>query len=93
MRMRKKLTFVSLFVFGTAVARAQGPDLAAEQALVNKYCQGCHNEKVKSGGFSWAQVDLAHPEQSSEQLEKVIRHVSLPIVPGIRFPDKWRRGN
>jgi len=86
MRMRKKLTFVSLLVFGTAVARAQGPDLAAEQALVNKYCQGCHNEKLKSGGFSWTKVDLAHPEQSSEQLEKVIRKLGTGLMPPVGMP-------
>jgi hypothetical protein len=86
MRMRKKLTFVSLFVFGTAVAWAQGPDLAAEQTLVSKYCVGCHNEKLKSGGFSWTKVDLAHPDQYSEQLERVIRKLGTGLMPPVGMP-------
>ena len=44
----------------------------SQQALINRYCSGCHNDKVKSGGFSWTSVDLAHPEQSAQQVEKVL---------------------
>ena len=57
------------------MVRAQSPDqspVASEQALVNRYCLGCHNEKLKSGSFSWAKVDLAHPAQSAEQVEKAL---------------------
>ena len=43
------------------------------RALVNQNCLGCHNDKLKSGGFSWKSVSLAHPEQSAEQVEKVIQ--------------------
>ena len=83
--MRKKLAFVSLLVFG-AVAWAQAPDAASEQALVNKYCEVCHNDKLKSGGFSWTKVDLAHPDQSSEQLEKVIRKLRAGLMPPVGLP-------
>ncbi len=40
-----------------------------------------HNEKLKSGGFSWTTVDLVHPEQSAEQAEKVIRKVQAGLMP------------
>ena len=39
----------------------------SQKELVGQYCAGCHNDKLKSGGFSWASVDLAHPEQSGPQ--------------------------
>jgi mono/diheme cytochrome c family protein len=87
--MRKKLAFVSVLVFGAAVARAQASDTASGQGLVNQYCQACHNDKVKSGGFSWAKVDLTHPDQSSEELEKVIRKLRAGLMPppGMPRPD------
>jgi hypothetical protein len=61
----------------------------AQRALVDKYCAGCHNDKLKSGGFSWAKVDLTHPDQSAEQLEKVIRMLRAGMMPppGLSRPD------
>src|SRR5205085_12003741 len=31
----------------------------SQQTVVSQYCAGCHHDKVKSGGFSWAALDLA----------------------------------
>jgi cytochrome c551/c552 len=45
----------------------------SQRALVNQYCAGCHNNNVKSGGFSWTDVDLTHLEKSPDRVEKVIR--------------------
>jgi mono/diheme cytochrome c family protein len=61
----------------------------AQRALVDKYCAGCHNDKLKSGGFSWAKVDLTHPDQNAEQLEKVIRMLRAGMMPppGLPRPD------
>src|SRR5437773_355764 len=55
--------------------------LESQQALVNQYCVGCHNDKLKSGGFSWAELDLAHPERNPERMEKVIRKVRAGMMP------------
>ena len=59
------------------------------RALVNQYCAGCHNDKLKSGGFSWTKLDLAHPEQNAEQAEKVIRKLraGLDASAGMPRPD------
>jgi len=61
----------------------------SQQALVSQYCTGCHNDKLKSGGFSWTSVDLTHPEQSLPQMERVIRKVRAGMMPpaGARRPD------
>src|SRR5262252_6355920 len=63
--------------------------LASQRALVNQYCAGCHNEKVKSGGFSWTKIDLAKPGEQVEQLEKVIRKMRAGMMPpsGLPRPD------
>src|SRR5271169_4181833 len=60
--------------------------------LIDQYCVGCHNERLKSGGFSWTNVDLAHPEQSAELTEKVIRKVRAGLMPpaGLPRPDAAR---
>jgi hypothetical protein len=54
--------------------------------LVNQYCLGCHNDKLKSGGFSWSQLDLVHPEQNAEQAEKVIRKLRAGLMPPPGMP-------
>ncbi len=59
---------------------------AQPQQLVTTYCAGCHNDKVKSGGFSWTKIDLAHPEKASEQSEKVIRKLRAGMMPPAGAP-------
>src|SRR5262249_30870129 len=61
----------------------------SQQALINRYCAGCHNDKVKSGGFSWTSVDLAHPEQSAQQVDKVLKKLHSVLIPppGQQRPD------
>src|SRR5579862_2934785 len=59
---------------------------AQPQQLVTTYCSGCHNDKVKSGGFSWTKIDLAHPEKASEQSEKVIRKLRAGMMPPAGAP-------
>ena len=38
-----------------------------QRALVNEYCVKCHNDKLKSGGFSWTDLDIAHPDANAQQ--------------------------
>src|SRR5262249_41433428 len=49
----------------------------------------CHNDKVKSGGFSWTKIDLAKPGDHTEQLEKVLRKMHAGMMPpsGMPRPD------
>ena len=60
--------------------------ISGQASLTDRYCAGCHNDKLKSGGFSWKSVDLAHPEQSAEQVEKVIRKVRAAMMPPAGMP-------
>jgi len=61
----------------------------SQRALVDQYCAGCHNDKLKSGGFSWATVDLEHPEKSGDLAERIIRKIRSGMMPpaGARRPD------
>src|SRR5262245_50703288 len=63
--------------------------IESQQALVNRYCAGCHNDRNKSGGFSWTSVDLAHPEQYAQQVERGLRKLRAGLMPpsGAPRPD------
>ncbi len=60
--------------------------VASQQALVTKYCAGCHNDKLKSGGFSWSAVDLADPSRNAAQVERVIRKLRAGMMPPAGAP-------
>jgi mono/diheme cytochrome c family protein len=47
--------------------------VSPQRALVNQYCLGCHNEKLKTGGLELNTVNVDHVEQSPEVWEKVLR--------------------
>src|SRR5437588_1330307 len=88
----KKISLVccALLLLSAAV-RAQNDvtSVESQKALVSQYCAGCHNEKLKSGGFNFADLDIAHPELKAEQAEKVIRKLRAGMMPppNARRPD------
>lgn len=55
--------------------------IESQRALVDQYCARCHNQRLKGGGFSWSDVDLAHPELNAQQAEKVIRKLRAGMMP------------
>ena len=75
------------------VAPEQAPAAAstveAQRAFVQSYCAGCHNDRVKSGGFSWTRLDVAHPDRNAKRAEEVIRKVRAGLMPpaGARRPE------
>src|SRR5437773_1247057 len=57
--------------------------------LVSRYCIGCHNEKLKSGGLILDKADAANVSRSAETWEKVavkLRGRAMP-PPGRPRPD------
>jgi hypothetical protein len=79
-------------VYGAAIAREEMPPpmaIAAQTALLSKYCVGCHNDKLKSGGMSLKSLDLEHVSQNAPLGEKVIRKLRAGMMPppGLPRPD------
>ncbi len=70
--------FISTLVYGQAAK--------TDQEFVSRYCAACHNDKLKAGGFSFTQVDLAHPGQNAEQFEKVILKLRTGMMPPAGLP-------
>jgi mono/diheme cytochrome c family protein len=71
-------------------SQAGGDAVAANQATVQKYCVGCHNEKVKSGGLTLSTLDLVNVTGHAEVWEHVIRKVRTGAMPpaGRPRPDR-----
>ena len=55
----------------------------SQQALIDQYCADCHNDGLRSGGFSWADIDLRHPERSTARVEEVIRKLRVGLMPPV----------
>ncbi len=91
--MKGVLVFSLLILFPVVAFAQSGPSSVESQlALVNGFCEGCHDDSLKSGGFSWTEVDLDRPELNAEQVEKVIRKVRSGMMPpaGAPRPDAAR---
>jgi mono/diheme cytochrome c family protein len=63
---------------------------SAPHALINQYCAGCHNDKLKTGGLALDTVDVDHVNQNPEVWEKVLRKVRARYMPpaGLPRPDE-----
>jgi len=59
---------------------------AQNDAVVKRYCAGCHSESVKSGGFVLSKLDLLHPERTPELAEKTIRKLRAGMMPPAGAP-------
>ena len=69
------------------------PAPPAQLALIDKYCVGCHNDKLKSGGLSLAKLEqtlaAGHLSDGAEDWEKVILKLRSGMMPppGLPRPD------
>jgi mono/diheme cytochrome c family protein len=61
-------------------------DTSAHQAVLQKHCVSCHNEKLKSGGLALTTLDLASVSKDIEPWEHVIRKVRTGAMPPVGRP-------
>jgi Protein of unknown function (DUF1592)/Protein of unknown function (DUF1588)/Protein of unknown function (DUF1587)/Protein of unknown function (DUF1585)/Protein of unknown function (DUF1595)/Cytochrome C oxidase, cbb3-type, subunit III len=73
-----------LLLTGSISTNAQKPDSGRQ--FIQKYCQGCHNDRVKSGTLSLEQLDPAQAAASPETWEKVIRKLRAGMMPPAGAP-------
>ena len=61
-----------------------------DQALVEKYCVTCHNDRTKTGNLTLTGLDIAQPGEHAETWEKVVRKVRAGLMPpsGMPRPDR-----
>src|SRR6202167_3386918 len=77
----------------TPVARVQGTDATAQRAIMDQYCVGCHNAKLKTANLLLDQLDLTHLGDHAEIGEKVVRKLRAGMMPptGMPQPDPATR--
>ena len=54
------------------------------RALFDQYCVACHNDRLRQGNLSLADVDPARPAAHAATLEKVIRKLRAGLMPPAR---------
>jgi hypothetical protein len=81
-----------MFVAMTATTRVQespqNPD--GSRAVVQRYCQTCHNARLKTGGLALDALDIDHPDRDPQSWEKVVRKLRTGMMPpaGAPRPDR-----
>jgi len=60
---------------------APAPDVARQRALVDQYCVGCHNAKLKTANLLLDQLDFAHIGDNAEIAEKVVLKLRACMMP------------
>src|SRR5215212_1811298 len=66
----------------TCVGTCAGQSVSVS-AVVQQYCAGCHNEKVKSGGLA---LDAAHIVTRPGDWEKAVRKLRARHMPPVGLP-------
>ena len=61
--------------------RAEAQASAAEQALINRYCVTCHNQRLKTAKLELDRLDLTHPEKDALAWERAIRKLRGGMMP------------
>src|SRR5215831_19034426 len=69
------ITFVVALVLSAASAEAQN------QALINRYCVTCHNQRLKTAKLELDKLDLTHPEKNALLWERAIRKLRGGMMP------------
>ena len=71
---------------------AGAASVSPQHALLNRYCIGCHNSKLKTGGVALDSVDVDHVGENVAVWEKAVRKLRArtmpPAAPGRPRPDE-----
>ncbi|NOT45339.1 MAG: DUF1592 domain-containing protein, partial [Acidobacteria bacterium] len=65
---------------------ASVPPVAVDGALVQRYCVGCHNARLQTGGLDLQSLDLADLASHADVWEKVVRKVARNMMPPAGAP-------
>ncbi len=57
-----------------------------ERAVITRYCYGCHNDRLKTGGLSLAPTSVKTPAENPETWEKVVRKLEHRHMPPLGLP-------
>ena len=66
---------------GPASAPPAPVNAAAPRAVLDKYCVGCHNARLKTGGLALDELDLSRLADHAEVAEKVALKLRAGMMP------------
>ena len=75
----------------TSTAKAQ--PTASPKATVDRYCVGCHNDKLKTANLTLENFDFAHIADHADKAELVIRKVRAGLMPPNGMPRQIGRAH
>ncbi len=87
------LTLLLGWAAAAAVGAAQTPagnsPAAAARAVLDRYCAGCHNQKLQTAGLALDSLDVSRPGARPDPWERVIRKLRTATMPppGLPRPD------
>ena len=70
----------------SAQGTPEGSPLQSHRQFLDRYCATCHNDRLKTGGLSLDQVDVANPGAQPELWEKVVRKLHTGVMPPPNVP-------
>jgi len=76
-----RLVAFCLLLFALGATRAEAQPVGANQALVNRYCVTCHNQRLKTAKLELDTLDLTHPEKDALSWERAIRKLRGGMMP------------
>src|SRR6266446_3946925 len=60
--------------------------VSSQQAVLDKYCVTCHNEKLRTAGLSLDKANVGYPADNAAIWEKVLRKLRTREMPPPRMP-------
>ena len=76
-----------------AAKATASPEIAANRALLDKYCVSCHNTRLKTGNLELDKFDLNHLTEHAEVAEKVVRKLRAGMMPPTNLPRPDKAAN
>ena len=62
------------------------PSPVSQRAVIDKYCVGCHNERLKTGGLVLDGLDTSRIGENAQTWEKVVRKMRAGMMPPVGMP-------
>jgi hypothetical protein len=75
----------TIAIFAIAVVRSAGAD-TSQRALLDQYCRGCHNQKLRTADVSLEGLDIADVSRGAATWERVLRKVRTAEMPPPGLP-------
>ncbi|HIC57025.1 MAG TPA: hypothetical protein EYO94_06455, partial [Acidobacteria bacterium] len=77
---------VLVFSLTVEVGVIEAAEAEDYRAVLDRYCVGCHNDRLQTAGVSLDDLDVAHVATGAETWEKVVRKLRAREMPPPRRP-------